>query len=89
MSDRLLTQTQVAQLLNVRPRTLESWRQRRFGPPFLIYSARCIRYREQALLAWLASREIGAIAADHDTLPRDLLQGHEAQAMVTRKDGRR
>jgi hypothetical protein len=57
-ADKQLTQKQVAELLNIQPRTLESWRQRRIGPPFVAYSRRCIRYRERDLQRWLETQTI-------------------------------
>lgn len=51
-----LTETEAAKIVGVQPRTLQNWRYRGMGPPFLRYSARCIRYRLEDLLAWQASR---------------------------------
>jgi DNA-binding transcriptional MerR regulator len=59
MTDRLLTQSQVAELLNVSPRTLEAWRRKSYGPKPIRYSARCLRYSERTLLEWLAARQAG------------------------------
>jgi hypothetical protein len=60
----MLNQEQAAHFLNVQPRTLESWRQRRVGPRFVRYSMRCIRYRTQDLQTWLDSQSIST--ASHD-----------------------
>lgn len=57
-SAEVLDQEEAARLLRVRPRTLESWRQRRIGPRFIRYSIRCVRYRPQDLQAWLDSQSI-------------------------------
>jgi hypothetical protein len=54
----LLTQVEAAHFLNVEPRTLESWRQRRNGPRFIRYSARCVRYRMEDLRSWVDSQAI-------------------------------
>jgi hypothetical protein len=56
MDNKLLTQKQAADFLNVSPRTLESWRRKRTGPRYTRYSNRCLRYSERELADWLASR---------------------------------
>ncbi len=56
----LLTDEQVAQLLDVSPKTLATWRSTgRYALPFLRIGAR-IRYRRQDVAAWLESRRRGA-----------------------------
>lgn len=56
----LLTDAQVAQLLDVSPKTLATWRSTgRYALPFLRIGAR-IRYRKSDVLAWLESRRHGA-----------------------------
>ncbi|SEJ33265.1 Helix-turn-helix domain-containing protein [Azotobacter beijerinckii] len=58
----LLTDAQVALMLDVSPKTLATWRSTgRYGLPFLRIGAR-IRYRRQDVLAWLESRRTGAAA---------------------------
>ena len=49
----LLNTKQVAKLLCISPRTLESWRQRDFGPPVIRISATAVRYRPEDLQGWL------------------------------------
>lgn len=56
MIDRLLTQEEAAQVLAVKPRTLEGWRVTGAGPRFIRISARCIRYRRPDLDTWLNER---------------------------------
>ena len=58
MPEKILDSRAVAEFLSVQPRTLEAWRIRRAGPPFIAYSRRCVRYRLSAVLAWLEEREI-------------------------------
>ncbi|MGD0075367.1 MAG: helix-turn-helix domain-containing protein [Candidatus Binataceae bacterium] len=58
MHDSLLSQTEAAKLLNLKPRTLERWRQKRQGPPWVSYSARCVRYQLSDLNAWLMTRKV-------------------------------
>ncbi len=54
----LMTQSEVATLLNVSERTLESWRARRVGPKFVSYSVRCVRYRLADVQEWLRQHEV-------------------------------
>ena len=62
--ERLLSQSEAAEFLNIQPCTLEAWRQRGgFGPKFIRYSGRCVRYRLSDLQAWIAAREVNAEAA--------------------------
>lgn len=49
----LLNTKEVAKLLCVSPRTVESWRQQEVGPPFVRISATAVRYRAEDLAAWL------------------------------------
>lgn len=52
VSDRLLTETQAADFLNVTIRALQAWRQRGGGPCFAKIG-RLVRYRMVDLTAWL------------------------------------
>lgn len=42
-----------ARFLGVTEKTLANLRQRGTGPKFLAFSARCIRYKEADLVAWM------------------------------------
>lgn len=67
-SDELLECTDlVARLLGVKPRTLEGWRRRGCGPPFIRLSGRVIRYNRADLERWLNERRV-----DDDTVSQDL-----------------
>lgn len=58
----LLTDEQVAELLNVSTKTLATWRSTgRYALPFLRIGAR-IRYRRQDVATWLESRLAGTAA---------------------------
>lgn len=46
----------VATLLDVKPGTVRSWRQRGGGPPFHRVGRRLVRYRRSEVVAWAASR---------------------------------
>jgi hypothetical protein len=58
LGNRLLTQAEAAEFLNVQSRTLESWRMRGIGPSFVRYTSRAIRYRPADLLAFLERHEV-------------------------------
>jgi len=53
----LLDEEQTARLLRVSPRTLEAWRYRGGGPPYLRLARRCIRYSPAAVGEWLQGLE--------------------------------
>ena len=48
----LLTEKQAARLLSISNRTLQAWRGRRAGPPF-VRAGRAIRYQRAALVDWM------------------------------------
>lgn len=52
LSLKLLTNSEVAQLLSVRPNTLEIWRTKGIGPTYRKVG-RSVRYVEAEVLAWL------------------------------------
>ena len=61
MADELLDQRQAATRLGLQSaRTLEAWRLRGYGPPFLRLSPRLVRYRASDIDQWLAARVVGA-----------------------------
>ena len=61
MADDLLDQRQAATRLGLpSARTLEAWRRRGYGPPFLRLSPRLVRYRASDLERWLAACVVGA-----------------------------
>ncbi len=52
----LLTEKEVGQLIGFAPRTLQNWRSRGGGPPFVRVSKGCVRYRRQDIDAWAEER---------------------------------
>ena len=60
-NEPLLSPSEASRLLNVSIRTLENWRARHEGPPFVKFSPRVIRYRLPELLIWLRLHTQGAI----------------------------
>ena len=61
--ERLVTAAEAAVILGVSPITLAQWRWRPRvdipPPPYLRISGRAIRYKESALMAWIAERAAG------------------------------
>lgn len=57
-TNELLSQRQVALRLGVSARTIEGWRARGVGPPFLRLSARAVRYRSSDLEQWLDQHRV-------------------------------
>ncbi|MFB9650503.1 helix-turn-helix domain-containing protein [Curtobacterium pusillum] len=53
-----MTPAEVADLLRVKPNTLEKWRSRGRGPAF-VKDGRLIRYHPRAVDAWLRACEHG------------------------------
>lgn len=58
-TNELLSQREVAVRLGVSARTVEGWRARGVGPPYLRLSARAVRYRSSDLEQWLDRRRVG------------------------------
>jgi hypothetical protein len=58
--------TRAGNFLGVDKRTLERYRATGSGPPFMKYSARCVRYRIADLIAWQESRRVAADAVTTD-----------------------
>lgn len=48
----LFDELRTAQFLGISVRTLQAWRVRDFGPPF-VRLGRAIRYEKQALIGWI------------------------------------
>ena len=57
----LLRQEQVAEMLQLSPSTLEDWRWKRLGPPFIRVSRGCIRYEEGDIKQWLETLRVREI----------------------------
>lgn len=52
-NDRLLTPAQAAKILRVKTRTLQAWRYRGGGPPYVKLGLRAIRYRRSDLKTYI------------------------------------
>jgi Helix-turn-helix domain len=62
----LLTNEQTASLLGVKPNTLEIWRCKGKGPPFVKlgqHPASPVRYQRSQVIAWLASLTFSSTSA--------------------------
>jgi hypothetical protein len=55
--DSMLLPVEAAHVLGLSHRTLESWRVRGGGPPFVRISARVVRYRRGSLLHWASEHQ--------------------------------
>jgi excisionase family DNA binding protein len=56
-TEALLAELHAAELLGVSSRTLQAWRSRNEGPPF-VRMGRTVRYRPQNLLAWIEQNTV-------------------------------
>lgn len=56
--DALLREQEAADLLCLSIRTLQSWRIRAAGPPF-VQVGRAVRYRRRDLIAWIDANTCG------------------------------
>lgn len=63
---RLMSPADAAAVLGVAEQTLAHWRARGSGPRFFALSARCVRYRQEDLEAWLAERARASTAERSD-----------------------
>ena len=65
-SSRLLTNTEAAAMLGLKPTTLEIWRTRGKGPEFLKFGSNKqapVRYHEAIVIAWLEQRTYSSTSA--------------------------
>jgi hypothetical protein len=58
--DDLLTSNETARAVHGSPRTLESWRRKGIGPPFIRVGGRRVLYRWGDVLAYLNSRRFSS-----------------------------
>ena len=58
-ADALLREQDAADFLSLSVRTLQSWRIRLAGPPF-VQVGRAVRYRRRDLLVWIDANTIGS-----------------------------
>lgn len=65
--DALLSQLEAAALIGVSERTLECWRWRGSGPPFVKISRRAVRYRRRDIQQWISERIQHSTSEEFDT----------------------
>lgn len=58
--NRLLNETEAADILCYSVRALQNWRHRGGGPDFVKVSARSVRYRRADLDKWIADRTVSS-----------------------------
>lgn len=51
--DKLIPESSAADFLGISPRTLQNWRVRGGGPPYVKVAGKTVRYRFRDLLAWI------------------------------------
>ena len=56
----LIDEKRAAEILGVKPRSLQAWRIRGGGPPYVKISAKCVRYRITDLEEWAAERVVSS-----------------------------
>jgi hypothetical protein len=64
--DELLDNEQTAELLGIKPNTLEVWRHKGKGPPFLKFGnapQAPVRYLRSAVMQWLRNRSFPSTSA--------------------------
>lgn len=71
----LRREREAAQALAVSPRTLQAWRRRGVGPPF-VRLGRAVRYDAAALERWIAARQVTPGASPVQTEPRPAPSPH-------------
>ena len=62
--EKLLTEKEAAELLNVKSVTLQTWRSNRIGPPFVKFKTGGIRYKEADLEIWASVTNVNPNAED-------------------------
>jgi excisionase family DNA binding protein len=58
-ADPLLTEVQAAEILGVKPATLQVWRSTRRYPLPYVKTGRLVRYRQSAIEAFIEARTVG------------------------------
>jgi len=56
MDEKVMTEKQASDYLQLTTRTLQAWRYRGGGPKYIRVSSKCVRYRQSDIDKWLAER---------------------------------
>src|SRR5262249_42524760 len=67
--------TYVAKALGIHRETLQNWRTRGIGPPFIVLSARKVAYRRSVWRAWLTQRTVSSTSEARETLKEQAQAG--------------
>lgn len=59
--EELLKEDEAAKFLKLSPATMQSWRARKVGPPFIALSRKAVRYRLTELLEFVKAKEVATI----------------------------
>ncbi len=79
--EKLLTEQELADQLNVEPTLLERGRQTGTGPPFVRVAPRTIRYQPSAVAAWLATRIAGRVKVSAGRDNHTILVGNKSELL--------
>jgi hypothetical protein len=60
----LLNTSQLADEIDVSPRTVEGWRLTGEGPPYIRCGSRAVRYRRADVIDWLSARRFTSTSAE-------------------------
>ena len=63
--DALFTESQASEFLQISVRTLQAWRVRGGGPPF-VKCGRSVRYRRRDLLSWVDQETVEHTSGAHN-----------------------
>jgi hypothetical protein len=61
----LLSETDAARVVKLKPKAMEGMRYRGEGPAFVRLSRRCVRYRLADLMAWIDEHRVHTSARDN------------------------
>lgn len=54
----VIDENEAAAFMGISPKTLQGWRTRRMGPPYVRIARKCIRYRKTDLQAYMDERVV-------------------------------
>lgn len=71
---QLLTEAQVAELIGLSQRALQSWRNKGIGPNFVKINNKVVRYRYGDLVAWVNQNTATTLKAAMDKCAEETMQ---------------
>jgi predicted site-specific integrase-resolvase len=60
----LLTQAEIADRIGRSPYTLQKWRQKGGGPPYIRMPNNAVRYPEEGLLEWIEAKKVTSVTEE-------------------------